>query len=108
MDAYYFYQKYNLKMQRMLNVNKFLTVVIRTTQTVVIRTKNGPPCISIGLFKQVKLKPSKPSFHEFARKQESQLNNSALVTVWRVSFEKGVTGVPTKKFSFGHSVACFY
>ena len=30
------------------------------------------------------------SLHDFARKQESQLNSSALVTVWRVVIEKGV------------------
>ena len=36
------------------------------------------------------------SLHDLARKQESQLNSTALVTVWRVVIEKGVTGVPTK------------
>ena len=38
--------------------------------------------------------------HDFAHKQESQLNSSVLITVWRVVIEKSVTGLPTKKFSF--------
>ena len=33
------------------------------------------------------------SLHVFVCKQESELNSSALVTVWRVVIEKGVTGV---------------
>ena len=36
------------------------------------------------------------SLHEIARKHNSDLNSSVLVTVWRVVIQKGVTGLPTK------------
>ena len=34
--------------------------------------------------------------HDFAHKQDSQLNSSVLITVWRVVIENSVTGLPTK------------
>ena len=34
--------------------------------------------------------------HDFAHKQDSQLNSSVLIAVWRVVIEKSVTGLPTK------------
>ena len=34
--------------------------------------------------------------HDFAHKQDSQLNSLVLITVWRVVIEKSVTGLPTK------------
>ena len=34
--------------------------------------------------------------HDFLHKQDSQLNSSVLITVWRFVIEKSVTGLPTK------------
>ena len=34
--------------------------------------------------------------HDFVHKQDSQLNSSVLITVWRVVIEKSVTELPTK------------
>ena len=34
--------------------------------------------------------------HDFEHKQDSQLNSSVLITVWRVVIEKSVTGLPAK------------
>ena len=34
--------------------------------------------------------------HDFAHMQDSQLNSSVLITVWRAVIEKSVTGLPTK------------
>ena len=34
--------------------------------------------------------------YDFAHKQDSQLDSSVLITVWRVLMEKSVTGLPTE------------
>ena len=34
--------------------------------------------------------------HDFAHKQDSQLNSSVLITVWRFVIENNVTELPTK------------
>ena len=34
--------------------------------------------------------------HDFAHKQDSQLNSSVLITVWRFVIENSATGLPTK------------
>ena len=39
-------------------------------------------------------------FARFAHKQDSQLNSSVLITVWRFVMENSVTGLPTKWLSF--------
>ena len=46
------------------------------------------------------------SLYDFARKQESQLNSSILVTVWRVSIKKGVLFFTSFRTS-GHLKICW-
>ena len=48
----------------------------------------------VGVYGYVQMLPN--TLHDFAHKQDSQLNSSVLITVWRVVIEKSVTGLPTK------------